>query len=60
MKKFLLLGIPVLVSIFTLVSFVVHYFDGNSAAMWANLTAFMGWLTISLSSYLDFKIEQYS
>ncbi len=59
MKKFLLLGLPVLVSIFTLVGFIVHYFDDNSAAMWANLTAFFGWIAISFSAYIDSKIEQY-
>ena len=51
MKKYFRVGFPVLVVVLTVVNFVFAVTEVNTSAMWANLTAFFGWLIVAADEY---------
>ena len=50
MKKFIKF-LPLLVLASIIINFVAAYANDNSAAMWANVTAFFGWLVVAIDYY---------
>ncbi len=48
------LGLPVLVVLMTVANLTMAIYNGNSAAGWANFTAFCGWLIVSIDNIQDF------
>lgn len=51
MMKYFRVGFPVLVVALTVVNFVFAVTEGNTSAMWANVTAFFGWLIVAADEY---------
>lgn len=49
-KTFRFLG-PFIVLIAIIINFVAAWYHGNDEAMWANITAFTGWLVVALDGY---------
>ena len=43
--------LPLLVLASIIINFVAAYANDNSAAMWANVTAFFGWLVVAIDYY---------
>ncbi len=45
---------PVLVSVMAAIGIGINYMDGNSNAMWANVSALCGWLIVSGGNIVDY------
>lgn len=54
--KYVRVGFPILVVVLTVVNFVFAMYESNSSAMWANVTAFFGWLIIAADEYRSEKV----